>query len=68
MVRAELGLQGVLVAGVLDELADAEARILVHHREAAAALGQSLARELQARIADRRSVGTSMALEPGCRR
>ncbi len=46
----ELGFERVLIARVLHELADAESGILAHHREAAAAFGQALARELQARI------------------
>ncbi len=48
----EFGFQRVLVACVLDELADAKARILVDCSEAAAALGQALPSQLQARIAD----------------
>src|SRR5580658_7696342 len=47
----ELGLKGMLVAGVLHELADPEARLLRHEREAAIAFGQPLSRELQARLA-----------------
>ncbi len=48
MVRASSVSVRVLIAGILDELADAEARILVERGKAAAALGQSLAGELQA--------------------
>ncbi len=49
---AELGLERVLIACVLDELAHAEAGILVHCRETAAALGQTLPGQLHAGIAD----------------
>ncbi len=41
----------MLVPGILHELADPEARVLVHEREAAATLGQSLAGELHASFA-----------------
>ena len=46
----QLGLESMLVAGVLHELTDPEAGVLVHHGEAAAAFGQPLARELQSRV------------------
>ena len=47
----QIGFQCVLVARVLDELADAEAGIALHHLEAqAAALGQAGARQLQASV------------------
>ncbi len=49
---AEFRLQSVLVTGVLHELADAEARILVHGRKSAAAFRQALSGELQPCIAD----------------
>jgi hypothetical protein len=47
----ELGLQRVLVAGVLHELADAEARVLLHQREAARS-GQPLRGQPMPRIVD----------------
>ncbi len=48
----QLGLQRVLVTCVLHELADPETGVLVHEREATAALGQALAGELHASFAD----------------
>ncbi len=63
----ELGFECVLIARVLDKLADPKSGILVHGSETAAAFGQPLAGQLQTGVADalcRHLDGVRSGLDP----